>query len=459
MEEILTGYEISQATWFYHSLVLTLAVFFKFNRLWSLRNLDLVLLLSLSPGLILVRQAEAAGATADAMLGYGWLFTVTLLLVIRLLLDGSLKRRPRLEQNMNSQGMLFLGVAAFVFLMTEAIIESPPGLETQPAVKTVVLGGSDLKLSGGEASSIDPEVPAPTMKMLEDTSNALSKQVGRQAHDPYAIQLLTARLMAILAHVAVLSGLLVVGHRLFGDLQLGLAMATIYLLLPCTAFDVHKADHVIPAALIIWAIAVYRKPLVAGALLGLACGAVLFPIFLLPLWVSFYGRKGAFKFIASLLFTGAVLLAGLMLTWNSSSPFARELVSQILTSFLDLWNQGDTNGFWALVVDNWYYRLPVFVCFLMMVITLTFRPGQRTLEHLIADSAVVVVGTQLWYPQTGGVHLLWYLPLLLLVIFRPRLMHLLPPEAELERTVSVKLMSLPNGTTKDAVHSRTHLFQ
>ena len=39
MEEILTGYEISQATWFYHSLVLTLAVFFKFNRLWSRRVL------------------------------------------------------------------------------------------------------------------------------------------------------------------------------------------------------------------------------------------------------------------------------------------------------------------------------------------------------------------------------------------------------------------------------------
>jgi len=33
----------------------------------------------------------------------------------------------------------------------------------------------------------------------------------------------------------------------------------------------------------------------------------------------------------------------------------------------------------------------------------------------------VVVATQFWYSHQGGVYLLWYLPLLLLVVFRPRL--------------------------------------
>lgn len=443
MEDILTGYEINQATWFYHSLLLMLAVFFKFNRLWSLRNLDLLLLLSLSPGLILVKlgadfaQSGDPRASSTEIMGYAWLFSVTGLLVVRLLFDGALKRRPRLEQNLNSQGMLFLGIAAFGFLMTEAVIESPPGLTNKSSdlVASVPEDGS-----GGGQTPDQKSVTPPTLQVIESTSQSLSQQVGTDPDDSYAIQLLAARLTAIAAHMAVICGLFVVGSRLFGDLQLGLSMGLMYLLLPCTAFDVHKADHVIPAALIVWAIAAYRKPLVSGALLGLACGAVMFPIFLLPLWVSFYGRRGGLKFIVSLLATGAILVASLTLSQVASYHVTREILGKIVTDVLALGREGDTTGFWALIADSWHYRLPVFIAYLIVIVMLTLRRGQRTLEHLIADSTLVVVGTQLWYPQSGGVHLLWYLPLLLMVVFRPRLMHLLPPQVEPEKSASVKLL-------------------
>ena len=39
MEDILVGYEVNKETWFYHSLLLTIAVFFRFRRIWSLRDL------------------------------------------------------------------------------------------------------------------------------------------------------------------------------------------------------------------------------------------------------------------------------------------------------------------------------------------------------------------------------------------------------------------------------------
>ena len=35
--------------------------------------------------------------------------------------------------------------------------------------------------------------------------------------------------------------------------------------------------------------------------------------------------------------------------------------------------------------------------------------------------------TQFWYSHQGGVYVLWYLPLLLLVVFRPRLASVTPP--------------------------------
>src|SRR5258707_7146966 len=117
MGQILRGYALNDPTWFYLSFLLILAVYFKFSRFWSIRNLDLVLLLSISPGLLLVRHGE----DAVAAFGYVWLFAATALLLARALGDGLITRRPRLEQNMNAAGMAFLCAAAFLFLTTKVL--------------------------------------------------------------------------------------------------------------------------------------------------------------------------------------------------------------------------------------------------------------------------------------------------------------------------------------------------
>src|ERR1051326_5677977 len=92
------GYSLNDPTWFYLSFLLILAVYFKFSRFWSMRNFDLLLLLSISPGLLLVRHGEADVRPY----GYAWLFGATALLLVRALSDGLITRRPRLEQNMNA---------------------------------------------------------------------------------------------------------------------------------------------------------------------------------------------------------------------------------------------------------------------------------------------------------------------------------------------------------------------
>src|SRR3954466_10166851 len=47
------------ATWFYFSLLLCVALFFKFSRLLSIRNLDIIGLFVLVPGLLLLHEAHA----------------------------------------------------------------------------------------------------------------------------------------------------------------------------------------------------------------------------------------------------------------------------------------------------------------------------------------------------------------------------------------------------------------
>jgi hypothetical protein len=42
-------------------------------------------------------------------------------------------------------------------------------------------------------------------------------------------------------------------------------------------------------------------------------------------------------------------------------------------------------------------------------------------------SSAVLIGTQFWYADQGGIYVLWYLPLFLLMVFRPNLEDRRPP--------------------------------
>src|SRR5688500_3218635 len=66
MSEVLFQYnKISPTTWVYLSSLLIITIFFKFNRFWSVRNLDLVLLILLAPGLLMVNQSMTRQETAE----------------------------------------------------------------------------------------------------------------------------------------------------------------------------------------------------------------------------------------------------------------------------------------------------------------------------------------------------------------------------------------------------------
>lgn len=412
MNAILQGYDVNEPTWFYLSLLLSLAVFFKFNRVWSVRNLDLLLLLSVTPGLLLVRN----GITA---LGYSWLLATTGLLLLRNLFDGAFTRRPRLEQNLNAAGMVFLCVSALLFQIANVFTHEPH----QSAVASVRKADDLLKrqdpsqktgTEGVEVSAPDSASilqPGPTSALLAASVVPLTG----------GVELVAARAISVLAHCAVIAGLFFVGRWHFSDSRLGLAMATLYLLLPCTAYDVGRVNHVLPGALIVWAVAVQRFPILAGALLGLACGSMFFAFFLLPIWIAFYWNRGALKFTGALAGVAVLLLGCLLLTSADSHSLTRQIIGSIDWTVLKF-DSGEGNGFWSLYDEA--YRIPVIATFAVLLVALSVWPLQKNLEHLLAHSTAIIVATQFWYPHEGGVYVLWYLPLMLLVVFRPRLAHL-----------------------------------
>ena len=414
MDFILHGYEVNNPTWFYLSFLLIIAVYFRFNRIWSLRNLDLALLLSIAPALLYT--------SANPQLGSWGLLAVTGGLLVRVLFDASFTRRPKLPQNMNPAGLTFLACAAAAFLMTKVMTEPPPFAEVAEAHRA-------QRLVQGEKPAPLPQtaVEAGPGSRLLYAAVAATPAAPRDGTIGLGAAQYLARSMAILAHLAVIAGLLCIAHYHLADLQLGLAMAALYLLLPCTAYEVGRVNHVLPAACVMWAFVAYRRVLVCGSLMGLACGTLFFPVFLLPGWVAFYGRRGAWRFCAAVAGVTLLLVASASLIPGAAQPW-----SQGAFGFFDwtqLQFQADTaTGLWNRF--DAAYRIPVFVCFLILVAGLTLWPRPRTLATLMADSAAVIIATQFWYPQHGTVYVLWYLPILLLVVFRSPLQFSVPPEPD-----------------------------
>jgi hypothetical protein len=383
---------LSAATCFYLAAVLAVALFFKFNRLLSVRNLDVLTLFAATPGLVLV------AADDHDWWGYLLLLCGSGYFLVRCLLDLVLVRRPALAPNLNIGGLAWLAGALFL------------GLAVAPARPPVE------KTNGGPK----PETP------IEAGRQSVQKRLPESEFGGWVEGGLT-----LLCHLSIVVGLTLIGWRHFDDLHGGLAAATFYLLLPYayllmppTTVGSGRWDHALPMALMVWSVFTYRRPILAGAFVGAAVGCVFFPALTLPVWLSFYRGRGMGRFAAAVLLGAGLSLAviGLVLLVNGEWPSRIPLMWTERT--WQPWYESDRPSFWQGPSGqgiHWAYRIPVFIAYVAFVIATQFWPAPKNLAHVLALSAAHLIGIQFWYPDQGGVYVLWYLPFLLLLVFRPNL--------------------------------------
>jgi uncharacterized membrane protein len=227
----------------------------------------------------------------------------------------------------------------------------------------------------------------------------------------------TAKVMAILSQLAIVTGLVAIGYRHFSNIQAGIGVAMLYLMLPYTAVMTGRVDHVLPAALLVWALMLYRRPLIAGGFIGLAAGVVYYPLFLLPLWISFYWRRGLAPFLLGAVSVLTLMVISLVFVSADWASF-----SQKVAQMFGIWvpRMAGLEGIWGLGW-NANYRLPILALFVALSLTLAIWPAQKNLGTLMSCSAAVMIATQFWHGFGGGVYMAWYLPLALLTVFRPNL--------------------------------------
>jgi len=408
MGGILFEYEINATTWVYLSSLLILGIYFKFRRFWSVRNLDLVGLIAFAPGLLLASHGKEQFA-------FVWLFSVGGFFLVRLLVDPVMVRRPLLEPNLNAAGLTFTTAALVVFLVANVITEKLTDSDLDGARRSERLMAREPTTP--EQSGLATHGPGyPLFYLIAAMPNRALISVDKNDPEQYRralVQVTTTRTTAILANLAIIFGLVLIGYRHFDNVQTGVAVAAFYLLLPYTAQFTGKVDHAVPAALLVWAVEAYRRPMVAGMFLGLAGGVIYYPLFLLPLWCSFYWQRGLVRFLAGVFSVLFVLVLSLALTSSSTSAFFQ----QVLQMFG--WINKDFSGFWHFHEPA--YRIPVLAAFVALCGSMALWPAQKNLGTLLSCSAAVMLGTQFWLAQNGGLFMAWYLPLLLLTIFRPNL--------------------------------------
>ncbi len=447
MSEILFHYErVNPTTWAYLSSLLTLALFFKFNRLLSVRNLDLVLLILLAPAMICIKwgldHATLGSADPEAVsperveeLGYLWLFAINSLLLVRMLADTMMVRRPLLEPNLTAGGLSFLTVSLLLFLAANVITGSPEqadlyavrradhlakreaskleidSLETHgpgfPLVFQVPHIVTQRLLSKGEA---DPPAEAPPESTPEPAGGAEPEPRFTTTEER------TAKATAIVCQAMIVLGILLVASWHFDNPTAGIAAATLYLMLPYTAMWTGSTTHALPGALLVWAILFYRRPLVAGLLIGLACGTLYYPLFLLPLWITFYWRRGATRFVIGALCVVPVLILALVITSTDTAMFFDQLRQ---TFGVRLPRIEQVDGIWQFWSPE--YRLPILAFHVGLSLSFILWPAQKNLATLLSASAALMLGAQFWHAHSGGLALGWYLPALLLTVFRPNL--------------------------------------
>jgi hypothetical protein len=468
MSDFLPHYQkVDPTTWVYLSSLLMIGIFFKFSRFWSVRNLDIVLLILLAPGLILTQRGFTALLSAPPAVvpaspsaddpkassadtentgavsvgaaelpeppelpqqiargrqlvrnGFLWLLGISLVWLVRLLLDPTMVRRPLLEPNLSTGGMLFWGACLYFFLMANVVVGKPEALELEldgsRGAKAMLAGRAvqsdqnDLRRHGPGYYFVHVLPRIATLPFYGD-----STQTERA-------DIVAAKVVAILCQLAIVIGMIVVGYWHFDNIRMGIGAATLYLMLPYTAQMTGHVDHVLPAALLLWAIVFYRHPQYAGMLIGLGMGTSYFALYLLPLWISFYWQRGLVRFVLGVVISLGVLTGLLALTSENFLSFWYRF-----QAMFGLWSMAMDNlrGIWDSRLPGWppVYRIPVLAVFVILCGGFAVWPAQKNLGTLLSCSAAVMVATQFWHGYDGGMYMAWYLPLALLTVFRPNL--------------------------------------
>jgi len=202
-------------------------------------------------------------------------------------------------------------------------------------------------------------------------------------------------------------------------------------------------SHIVPAALVLCALACLRWPVVAGAFLALGAGTVYYPAFFFPAilgWFTTVRKGAALRFAAGFVLTG-LLIAGSVVAFTDTKP-DKSAVTLFFESTLDHQESESQYGmspfgFFGVHPDAAIklhkplfsfpgldpqspFTKPLFLGLAALSVLGFFLARNRRPAQLAFLLAAIAAAVQLWKTQATGTYVEWYYPLLLIGIFADR---------------------------------------
>jgi hypothetical protein len=228
-----------------------------------------------------------------------------------------------------------------------------------------------------------------------------------------------AHAAAIGFDLATVLGLLLLGRRLRPGRpgrDLGIALAFGWLAFPYTAFALQSnANDALVAALVVWSLVAFARPLARGMLLAVAAATKFAPLALVPLFAG--GSRGLAGPVGAVT-TRQLAWFGTGLVVAGVAVMAQTAVDPGLGTFWErtIANQAERSSpfsIWGQEPGLEWLRGAVLVAVAALALVLAFVPRRRSLSQVAALTAALLIAVQLTTQHWFYLYIPWFLgPLL-----------------------------------------------
>ena len=378
------------------------AAFWRTDRLFSLRNLDIVALL----GFLVSHGFYREGIVFEAVVLW---YPPLIYLFVRTLLMG-FGIGERVEKTSN-----------FPFPVLMVLAGLAGGLVLSLNVDSRVIDVGYAGVVGAERI-LDGTIPYGNMPADVGTGDTYGP-LNYLLYVPFVLMfgfsgdwdfLPAAHALTLFSFVAGAMALFILGYRLSGR-EGAAALIFAWAAFPYTVYATNNnTNDIIVAAIAAIGLAAAASPLARGASVAAGFAVKLYPIILGPLWISYDGLKR--KPMVDFVLSGAgVVLLTFWVVWLDGHPFeALKLVYQKTLAF-----QGDRVSPWTIytqIPSLEFLQKPITALVIFIALLVAFVPRKKTLRRLAALSAALVIAFQLTVNYWFYAYIVWFEPFVFIAL-------------------------------------------
>jgi hypothetical protein len=394
--------------WFPLALIFLIGLF-DFRRPWRIAHVDLVVLLLFGVSHLFFNRGEIGVSVPLAYPVLAYLLARMLWLGFR----GGDSLRPSLP-------VTWIGLAAVVLIAFRVTINIADSGVIDVGYAGAV--GAD-KITHGEV--LYGESAFPDDNRFGDTYGP----ANYLAYVPFELalpwsgewdELASSHAAAIAFDLATVLGLAVFAMRLRPgrpgrDLAAILAFA--WVAYPYTTFALQSnSNDSLVAALIVWSLALFAKPIARGAMLALAVMTKFAPLALVPLYATgFAGLRSPRSGLRPILAFGAAFagVVALLLAWPAIDPGLGTFVDRTVVSQLD---RTSPFSIWGQVDGIEWLQKGVLIATALFAALLAFLPRARDIAQVAALTAAVLIALQLSVDHWFYLYIPWFFGALLIAL-------------------------------------------